>query len=533
MSVASSARLHGDTSRSVSIRYFNFYRFVIASLLGIFGAVFQIGEFAPAVYAAVVFIYWLAAVGFMLITPRTRHQLNTLLMWQVALDVIVLTAVMFISGTQRGSVPYLLMTTLAGAALVGEGRMVLGFAAMATISVLAEQAVRIELLGVRADDLTRTGITCLGYFAVALLARLLARRALENEALASQRGAALQRQVRVNSRIIEDMQDGVVVVDVVGLVRQINPRAVELLGVELVEGERIDMRVPELAAGLEASVAGESPLLRIERTGKALRLRRVVASEGGDQVLYLEDLARVEAQAQQLKLAALGRLTANIAHEIRNPLASVTQAAELLQDEKRTQMQQRLSRIVLDNSARIERIVRDVLEVGRRDRATIETLDATAFVRNFVEEFAMHTPLATECVRLDIEGQPKILFDRVHLAQILGNLLGNALRYCRQQSGSVHLVVALQGPEHLLVSISDDGPGIAAEERERIFEPFHTTDPKGTGLGLYVAQELADANGARLFLAETATDKADRATDAAGVTELRGAEFHLIARGLA
>ncbi|HSD38750.1 MAG TPA: HAMP domain-containing sensor histidine kinase [Rhodocyclaceae bacterium] len=526
MKAVSSGRLPGDTSRSVSIRYFNFYRLVIASLLGIFGALFQIGEFAPSIYTLVVFVYWLAAIGFMLITPQTRQQLNTLLMWQVALDVVVLTVIMFISGSQRGTVPYLLMTTLAGAALVGEGRMVLGFAAMATISVLAEQAVRIELLGVRADDLTRTGITCLGYFAVAMLARLLARRALENETLARQRGAALQRQMRVNARIIEDMQDGVVVVDVGGAVRQINPRAVELLGVELVEGERVEMRVPELGAGLEASNEVASPVLRIERSGKTLRLRRVLASEGGDQVLYLEDLDRIQSQAQQLKLAALGRLTANIAHEIRNPLASVTQAAELLQDEKRTQVQQRLSCIVLDNSARIERIVRDVLELGRRDRATTETLDVTAFLHNFVEEFAMHTPAAGMCVRLDIEGQPTILFDRVHLAQILGNLLGNALRYCRQLPGSVCLRVVLQGGEHLLISISDDGPGIAPEERGRIFEPFHTTDPKGTGLGLYVAQELADANGARLFLAEPG---ADTGRDA----ERRGADFHLIARGQA
>lgn len=515
--------LKDDTSRSVSIRYFNFYRLVIASLLAIFGAIFQIGEASPEVYAMVVFAYWVAAVGFMLITPQTRAQLNTLLMWQVGLDVVVLTAIMFISGSQRGSVPYLLMTTLAGAALVGEGRMVLGFAAMATISVLVEQIARIALLGPHADDLTRTGITCLGYFAVAMLARLLASRALENETLARQRGAALQRQLRINSHIIEDMQDGVVVVDADGAVRQINPRAVALLGLELVEGEHLEMRVPELVAGLEASLELSSPVLHIERSGKTLRLRRVLAGEGGDQVLYLEDLDRIEAQARQIKLAALGRLTANIAHEIRNPLASVTQAAELLQDEKRTQMQHRLSRIVLDNSARIERIVRDVLEVGRRDRATLEVLDVTAFLRNFLDEFAMHTPATSHCVALEIEGQPKISFDRVHLAQILGNLLGNALRYCRQQSGSVRIKVAPQGNERLLVSVRDDGPGIAPSERARIFEPFHTTDPKGTGLGLYVAQELADANGAQLELAPIDTD---------GRVE-HGAEFHLIARGQA
>lgn len=524
MKDAFTLHLDGDTSRSVSIRYFNFYRIVIASMLAIFGALFTIGNASPTAYAIVVLAYWIAAIGFMLLTPRTRQQLNTLLMWQVAMDVVVLTAIMFISGPQRGSVPYLLMTTLAGAALVGEGRMVLGFAAMATISVLAEQVARIELLGVNADDLTRTGLTCLGYFAVALLARLLARRALDNETLARNRGTALQRQMRVNARIIEDMQDGVVVVDEEGSVRQINPRAVELLGVELVEGERVEMRVPELSVGLDEASQSSSPVLRIERSGKTVRLRRVLAGEGGDLVLYLEDLDRIERQAQQIKLAALGRLTANIAHEIRNPLASVTQAAELLQEEKRVQMQQRLSRIVLDNAARIERIVRDVLEVGRRDRATIEELDAAAFVRNFIEEFALHTPQAAQCIELSVHGRPHIHFDRVHLAQILGNLVGNALRYCRQLPGSVKLGIVPQGDGSLLIAVRDDGPGIALEERARIFEPFHTTDPKGTGLGLYVAQELADANGGRLFLADP---------DMRGSPEKAGAEFHLIAKGQA
>ncbi len=133
----------------------------------------------------------------------------------------------------------------------------------------------------------------------------------------------------------------------------------------------------------------------------------------------------------------------------------------------------------------------------------------------------MHTPAARTCVNVEITGLPKICFDRVHLAQILGNLLGNALRYCRQLPGSVQVRVVPQGEEQLLLSVSDDGPGIAVEERGRIFEPFHTTDPKGTGLGLYVAQELADANGARLVLAEPDAEAR------------RGAEFHLIARGQA
>ncbi|MFT3736366.1 MAG: ATP-binding protein [Rhodocyclaceae bacterium] len=504
------SRLEGDTARSVSLRYFNFYRVVIASLLAIFGSVFSIGSSAPQAYAVVAIAYWFAAIAFAVFTPRSGGQHEFLLTWQVALDVVVLTGIMFISGSQRGTVPYLLMSTLAGAALVAEGRLVLGFAAMTTIAVLSEQVLQIVLFGVNADDMARTGIICLGYFAVALVARLLARRAIENEALAQQRGQALQRQMRVNHRIIEDMQDGVIVLDTEHCVRQSNPRVAELTGVELVEGEPLDLRVPALGEALRAGKQS----VRIEQTGKRLSLRKVEAEEGGDTVLYLEDTDRIEAQARQLKLAALGRLTANIAHEIRNPLASVSQAAELLIDEKRAAMQQRLSRIVLDNAGRIDRIVRDVLELGRRDRTTPELLDATLFVQNCIEEFAMHTEAARRCIVVQSSEQPRIHFDRVHLTQILGNLLGNALRYCRQQSGSVEVRIAQLAEGVVLIAICDDGPGIPADQREQVFEPFHTTDPKGTGLGLYVARELAVANAASLSLVESAA----------------GAEFHLIAR---
>ncbi len=504
--------LPGDTPRSVSIRYFGFYRLVIASLLSLFSIVGGVGDASSHLYTALMLGYWLTAVGFLLMTPKTREQFNAMLMGQVAFDVLVLTSGMYIGGAQSSSVPYLLMTTLAGAALVGEGRMVLGFAAMTTLAVLAELLVRILLRGVQTEELTRTGVICMGYFAVALLTRMLARRALEHEALARQRGAALQRQTEINARIIADLLDGVVVLDSAGRVRMCNPRAAEFLGCSLVEGEHIAHRAAELDAALRL----QQSRVRVERSGKTLHLRRMMTGDEGDQLIYLEDFARIESQARQIKLAALGRLTANIAHEIRNPLASITQAAELLVDEKRAQMQQRLSRIVQDNAARIARIVSDVLEVGRRDRTVPELLDARAFVTHFLEEFALHSPAVSACVVLSVSGAPQLRFDRMHLAQILGNLLGNALRYCRRQPGSVEISIAALDAERVSLCIRDDGPGIPAAQREQVFEPFHTTDPKGTGLGLYVARELADANAARLVL-----------LDSEG-----GAAFQLIARSM-
>lgn len=503
----------GMHSRSALIRYFNLYRLIIASLFVIFGASLRPTDQGVLAYVVTTVAYWFAALLFMLQSGRTRISIsiNTQLFWQVGFDIVVMTALMFIGGGQGTSIPYVLMTTLAGAALVGEGRMVIGFAAMATISVLVSELVGIALQGLDAERLARTGFTCMGYFAIALLARLLARRARENEALARQRGEDLARQIRLNAYVIEDMLDGVVVIDKDDCVLQSNPRATDLLGVALIAGEALGNRVPEL----HALINGNYPArLRAQRTGANMHVRCVMAGKQGDRLLYLEDMDRIEAQAKQLKLAALGRLTANIAHEIRNPLASVVQAAELLCDEKRAQMQLRLSQIVLDNANRIERIVRDVLEVGRRDRLTQESLDAGAFVRNFLDEYGLHTPLAKACVITDFRTPTSIRFDRVHLAQILGNLLGNALRYCSQQAGSVRIGLGKVSDGAVVISIRDDGPGVPEQDRERVFEPFHTTDPKGTGLGLYVARELADANGAQLLLADSAN----------------GAEFQLIAR---
>lgn len=503
-----------DSARAVSLRYFNLYRIVVASVFAIFGAAFSFQGESPTLYYGLVAAYWGLAIVFALWPADSSRPQGLWLMLQVAADIVALTIFMYLAGGQRSGIPYLMMTTIAGAALVSEGRMVFGFASMATIAVLAEQFIRtLEHEGELAG-FPRTGITSLGFFAVALVAQLLARRALVNEALARQRGADLDRQIHVNARIIEDTLDGVVVVDEFGVVTQSNPRATALLGVEPQRGEHVSRVSRELSRRVLAEDAEAASVFIAEASGRQLRMRRVAVGYGHDMVLYLEDLDRVQSQAQQIKLAALGRLTANIAHEIRNPLAAVSQAAELMAEEKRSEMLQRLIRIVRDNAARIDRMVHDVMELGRRDRLTSERLDLGAFLHTFVDELALHTPQAVECIALSVEETPAVCFDRVHLHQIVANLVGNALRYCSGEPGSVSLQLRVLDDERVRLVVKDDGPGIPPEDRGKVFEPFFTSDPKGTGLGLYIARELADANGARLELA-----------DSTG-----GAEFHLIAR---
>jgi two-component system, NtrC family, sensor histidine kinase PilS len=220
---------------------------------------------------------------------------------------------------------------------------------------------------------------------------------------------------------------------------------------------------------------------------------------------FLEDTGRLQAQAQQMKLAALGRLTASIAHEIRNPLSAISHAADLLREERRGDMQERLGRIIRDNAQRLERIVRDVLELSRRDWIEPEQLALQAFLATFLDEFCMHEKARPELLERRLDEGASLVFDRAHFNQVLWNLLANALRYGSGTAGAIRLTAKVSASSNRCeLHIIDDGPGIEEKLRGRVFEPFFTTHSKGTGLGLYIARELCDANGARLALLDNA-----------------------------
>ncbi|NIO41513.1 MAG: hypothetical protein GTO41_15865 [Burkholderiales bacterium] len=201
-----------------------------------------------------------------------------------------------------------------------------------------------------------------------------------------------------------------------------------------------------------------------------------------------------------MKLASLGRLTANIAHEIRNPLSAINHAAELLiEDSTHSAGEMRLLQIIHDNTQRLDRMVQDVLRLNRRDRALRETFNVADYLRVFVGQFAEIEKVAGNVIRIDAEIEPEVTFDRSHLNQIMWNLCRNALRYCRKQTGSIVLSVRKTAPAGSIeLSVRDDGPGVADALKANLFEPFFTTASSGTGLGLYIAREICEANGARL-----------------------------------
>ncbi len=221
-------------------------------------------------------------------------------------------------------------------------------------------------------------------------------------------------------------------------------------------------------------------------------------------LVFLEDVGRIREQAQQLKLASLGRLTASIAHEIRNPLSAIGHAGELLREERRGDMQDRLLRILNDNVGRLDRIVKDVLELGRQNRAEPELLPADEFCTGFLEQFIESENLAPAVLELEVRDRCAICFDRSHLHQVLWNLVSNALRHSSQGTGAVRVVLQNGASDgRVELHVIDDGPGIPEAVREQIFEPFFTTHTKGTGLGLFIARELCATNGASLELVAT------------------------------
>ena len=507
-----------------SLRFFTIYRLSIAALFLVvplfFGDTVSLGTQDPRLFARVAAVYLLLAVAFLVVLLRRPRRFNLQLSVQVAVDIAALTLMMFASGGQKSGIAMLLLVVVAGAALVGQGRMTLFYAALASVAMLLEESWRALALEADPADFVRTGIICIAFFATAIIARLLAQRVVANETLARERGRGLNDQLRISERIIRDMEDGVLVVDGDGHVRLLNPRAEALLGVQAAAGAELTTFSWGLADRFRVWSAQPVEMVEMLRqeSGPPLRVRYMPSAElGGHALIYLEDMERVQSQAQQLKLAALGRLTANMAHEIRNPLAAISHAAELLAEEESDPLHQRLARIIHDNTRRLNRLVTEVLELGRRDRAQPEALRWQTFLSGFLEELALHDASAGRRLQigdLDVE----LRFDRGHLYRVLWNLLGNALRHASAADGAVRLEArAVATANRVELHIIDDGPGVNEAQRNQVFEPFFTTHGAGTGLGLYIARELCEASGASLELLD----------------EAPGAHFRIIAEGLA
>ena len=486
-----------------ALRLFNLYRIALAALfLGLallYSSAFSLGAHRLDLFRATAAIYLVLASMAYSVLRQLRQRFRLQLSLHVGLDIVATTVLMYASGGLRSGLGAMLLISLIGAALLAPPRLALGYAAAATIALLTEQSVWVLRGDALPASFLQPGLLAIGCFASTGVTSWLVQRVAASEHLARQRGRELARQMRVNQLVIEDMQDGVLVLDAAGRILQHNPSAQRLLGAEALRGAELARIAPATVGAWRRWRSGAgAPQCEIELRGRGLRLRMVEVGGGEDlSVVFVEDRTRALEEARHSKLAALGRLTANLAHEIRNPLAAIGHAAELLGEDPAGAERERLCRIIGDNTRRLERLVADVLQLNRRDRAAAERIELDGWLDPFVEEFALSESLPREQVALELGRPVAVRFDREHLRRVLWNLLRNAVRYARPAIGCVRIVVGAFGGQ-VEINVLDNGPGVPREHQGQLFEPFFTTDGKGTGLGLYLARELCAANGAVL-----------------------------------
>ncbi len=451
-----------------------------------------------------------ALVGFWWVqTDRVTPSISVVASVLLAGDILFLALIIVAGGNAVAPVPIMLFPQLASSGWLLRTRTAFFHAALATVALLGLDVFRAVEGDIGVAQLFQTGLVGFGYFATVGIAIALGRYTKASEDLAAQRGIDVANLEQVNRLIIQDMQDGVLVVDLTGVVRGHNAQVTRLLGG--FGRMRGGMRLAEFSSVLHdywrrfQDDAGETlPAFKVEATQRLLRVRLVRIGSGlnGGTLIYLEDLGRAQSDAQQMKLAAMGRLTASIAHEVRNPLSAINQAAQLLEEDGSVAPEgQRLLSMIRNNAKRIDRIVGEVLQLNRRDRQQPETLSLHEFVQSLTDEIMQAENMPPQTVSIMTPQELLVIFDRGHLNQILWNLVRNAWQHCQKKEGSIRIAArAGYMGDAVICELQDDGAGIPAELRGQIFEPFFTTRPGGTGLGLYIARELADANGATLEL---------------------------------
>jgi two-component system sensor histidine kinase PilS (NtrC family) len=498
-----------------SLHYFNLFRLTVAGFFVVayiqFGTL-PFGEENPSLFFLVSLLYTLFAVLMMVAIGAHWPNFNLSLSMQMSADVVFIVTLLHVSGGIRSGLGLLLVASLAAAGMVRRGRLAMFHAALASVAVLLEHSYRVIALGGDVRDYLQAGLMSVVFFATAGLAYTSAKRLIASESLAQKQSVDLANLSQVNQLVIRDMQDGVLVVDEAGKVWQRNPQMGKLLGSPPWFRRKLLLNdyFPALAVQLwkwRNYDGVDFPPLLAPATGRQVQARFVPIGHERSQgvVIFVEDLSQVQARAQQMKLAALGRLTANIAHEIRNPLSAISHATELLQEyEGLDAANGRLLQIIHDNTRRLDRMVQDVMQLNRRDRANSEQLDLEVYLADFVGRFCAAEGIPQNVIIFSLPGAVPICFDRHHFDRVLWNLCRNAWRHCRKQPGSIRLEVATpMAGNSVQLNVSDDGEGVAEILRAQLFEPFFTTDSKGTGLGLYLARELCETNGAALDYIET------------------------------
>jgi two-component system sensor histidine kinase PilS (NtrC family) len=439
----------------------------------------------------------------------------------IGVDIVCFTALHVLSPAATLNYVALLVLPVLMAGVLTPRIMALATAAIVTLALLAVAAWGVVSGGDVTLLMTQAGLAGSGFFVITLLAGELAGRLAREELTAKGSLELARQQAQLNRLVIEEMQEGVVVVDRRGRVRAANPAARRLLapdgicreapfqlrGVEAWKGvvNAVERAFAEAAwpeAGRDVVLDFESAPSRTLRVRMRFTRRRDPQATEELCVMFLEDVRSMQARTRQEKLAAMGRVSAGIAHEIRNPLAAISQANALMAEDATTPSQRQLTRMVTDNVERLKRIVDDVMEVAPSDVRATGPIDATQLIASVCSEWARTNGLALgdqSVLQVQLPEEPVgVVFDADHLRRVLVNLLDNGCRHASKVPGAVRLRLYVRDETHAVMNVASDGDPIPPEVERYLFEPFFSTRSRGTGLGLYICRELCERYGARI-----------------------------------
>jgi two-component system sensor histidine kinase PilS (NtrC family) len=527
-------REHGQRAFARLWRAFMHARIFIATVvLALQAFVLFTNAGSPDWLVAVCAAYLCATVAVLLWSRPASKGQSFRFQWitTIGIDVVVFALLQFFQQGNLNYTPLFALPVLL-ASILGPLTLGLATAASATLYLLGEAWISAPLLSdVSTARFLQAGLTGIGFFLVAVLSNQLAIRLAREEALAQSSQAAARNQAEVNELVIESLSEGVMVVDPHGIVRNANPAALAML---LGEGHsnptRLLLSVKESWAGLshlvnETFVLGQPLQSEVkidvdELTTHRLYARTRLTVQGGRSrglcVLFLEDLREVEARVRTEKLASMGRMSAAVAHEIRNPLSAITQANALLDEEVQGAAQKKLTRMIEHNAQRLSRIVDDILNVARAQPSQIAgqipALPLDASIRYITQEWSRQNhPLSANGLLGVHTHAPNahVGFDPEHLRRLLVNLLDNALRHASGAPSSIRVISQPTGSDRVRLSVWSDGHPLEAGVLKHLFEPFFSSESRSSGLGLYICRELCERYGAQIAYQRTRLDHRD------------------------
>ena len=459
------------------------------------------------IWTSIVFFSFGILSSFTIFSRQPRLTLQ--IYFQLTADMLAIILLTHASGGLSSGLGSLLFIPIAAGSFLLVPQMAILFAAIAALAVLGENFyLQLEGLGSTAGY-SNGGILGAIFFAMTLVGTRLAQKVRESEALAIRRGVDLQNLSQLNDYIIQHLQTGVVVIDHEGTLRQMNTSAAHFLGIPELSTGRKAAKVSEQLANLITAWQKdplESPASFNAANNKFViipTVARLGPSSRQGLLIFLEDSHIAGEQMQQMKLAALGRLTASIAHEIRNPIGAISHASQLLAEYELAGAEERRFMEIIDtNTNRVNQIIENILQLSKRDDAKPEELELKPWLEDFIRDFQDSNSLPHDSIITDYGSEDAcVRMDPSHLHQVMWNLLENASKYAGLNAkGKLVRIESLASMDsgRVQLTVEDFGPGIDPEMSAHLFEPFYTGSRKGTGLGLFIARELCECNFATL-----------------------------------